>query len=65
MIDIPLNKLLFFDLETVGIEKDLPTLKKNRPELPRLFESYLDWFVKKYPDQEGKSPEEIFVNKPR
>jgi|SRR5210317_748174 hypothetical protein len=63
MIDIPLNKLLFFDLETVGIEKDLPTLKKNRPELARLFESYLDWFVKKYPDQEGKSPEEIFVNK--
>ena len=39
MIDIPLNKLLFFDLETVGIEKDLPTLKKNRPELARLFES--------------------------
>lgn len=63
MIDIHLNKLLFFDLETVGIEKDLPTLKKNRPELARLFESYLDWFVKKYPDQEGKSPEEIFVNK--
>jgi len=63
MIDIPLNKLLFFDLETVGIEKDLPTLKKNRPELARLFESYLDWFIKKYPDQKDKSPEEIFVNK--
>ena len=53
MIDLPLNKLLFFDLETVGIEKDLPTLKKNRPELARLFESYLDWFIRKYPDQEG------------
>jgi len=63
MINLPLTKLLFFDLETVGIEKDLPTLKKNRPELARLFESYLDWFVKKYPDQEGKTPEEIFVNK--
>ena len=49
MIDIPLNKLLFFDLETVGIEKDLPTLKKNRPELARLFESYLDWFIKNIP----------------
>jgi len=63
MIDLPLNKLLFFDLETVGIEKDLPTLKKNRPELARLFESYLDWFIRKYPDQEGKTPEEIFINK--
>ena len=63
MIDLPLNKLLFFDLETVGVEKDLPTLKKNRPELARLFESYLDWFIRKYPDQEGKTPEEIFINK--
>ena len=56
MIDLPLNKLLFFDLETVGV-------KKNRPELARLFESYLDWFIRKYPDQEGKTPEEIFINK--
>lgn len=63
MIDTPLNKLLFFDLETVGIEKDLPTLKKYRPELARLFDSYVDWFIKKYPDQEGKTPEEIFINK--
>ena len=63
MIDLPLNKLLFFDLETVGVEKDLPTLRKNRPELARLFESYLDWFIRKYPDQEGKTPEEIFINK--
>jgi DNA polymerase elongation subunit (family B) len=63
MINVPLNKLLFFDLETVGVEKDLPTLRKNRPELARLFESYLDWFVKKYPEQEGNTPEEIFVNK--
>lgn len=63
MINVPLNKLLFFDLETVGVEKDLPTLRKNRPELARLFESYLDWFIKKYPEQEGNTPEEIFVNK--
>jgi len=63
MINTPINKLLFFDLETVGIEKDLPTLRENRPELARLFDSYLDWFIKKYPEQEGNSPEEIFVNK--
>mgnify|MGYP001159329196 CR=1 FL=1 len=63
MIDLPLNKLLFFDLETVGIEKDLPSLKKNRPELARLFDSYLDWFIKKYPDQKDNSPEDIFINK--
>ena len=63
MINLPLNKLLFFDLETVGIEKDLPTLKKNRPELARLFDSYVDWFKKKYPDQIDNTPEEIFINK--
>ena len=39
MINVPKTKLLFFDLETVGIEPDFKTLKKNRPELARLFES--------------------------
>ena len=36
MIDVPLNKLLFFDLETVGVEKDYTTLNKKNPEMGRL-----------------------------
>jgi len=62
MIDVPLNKLLFFDLETVGIEKDYTTLNQKNPELARLFESYRNWFEKRYPEDEGKSLDEIFIN---
>ena len=49
MIDVPLNKLLFFDLETVGVEKDYTTLNEKNPEMGRLFESYRNWFDKKVP----------------
>jgi len=31
MIEVPINKLLFFDLETVGVEKDYTTLNKKKP----------------------------------
>lgn len=62
MIDVSKNKLLFFDLETVGIEKDYTTLNEKNPELGRLFESYRNWFEKRYPEDEGKSLDEIFKN---
>jgi hypothetical protein len=62
MIEVPLNKLLFFDLETVGIEKDYTTLNNKNPEMGRLFESYRNWFEKRYPDDVGKSLDEIFTN---
>lgn len=63
MINYPKTKLLFFDLETVGIEKDFSTLKENKPDLARLFESYKNWFDKKFPDEEKNSVEQTFVNK--
>ena len=62
MIDVPLNKLLFFDLETVGIEKDYTTLNNKNPEMGRLFESYRNWFEKRYPEDVDKSLDEIFTN---
>ena len=62
MIDVSKNKLLFFDLETVGIEKDYTTLNEKNPELGRLFESYRNWFEKRYPEDEGKTLDEIFKN---
>lgn len=62
MIEVSKNKLLFFDLETVGIEKDYTTLNEKNPELGRLFESYRNWFEKRYPEDEGKSLDEIFKN---
>ena len=36
MFDISINKLLFFDLETAGVEKDYTTLLEKNPELARL-----------------------------
>ena len=62
MIDVPLNKLLFFDLETVGLEKDFTTLNDKNPEMGRLFEGYRNWFEKRYPEDEGKTLDEIFTN---
>ena len=63
MINVPKTKLLFFDIETVGIEEDFKTLKKNRPELAKLFESYKGWIVKRFPEEEGNSVDEMFYNK--
>jgi predicted PolB exonuclease-like 3'-5' exonuclease len=62
MFDISINKLLFFDLETAGVEKDYTTLLEKNPELARLFESYRNWFEKRYPEDEGKSLDELFIN---
>ena len=44
MIDHQLNKILFFDIETVGMTPDLNSLEETYPEHFRLFINYLDWF---------------------
>ena len=44
MINIPLTKMLFLDIETVGIEPNWESLVKNKKELSFQFENYLDWF---------------------
>ena len=63
MINVPKTKLLFFDIETVGIEEDFKTLKKNRPELAKLFETYKGWIVKRFPEEENSTIDEMFYNK--
>jgi len=63
MINVPKTKLLFFDIETVGIEEDFKTLKKNRPELAKLFESYKGWIIKRFPEEEDSTIDEMFYNK--
>lgn len=63
MINVPKTKLLFFDIETVGIEEDFKTLKKSRPELAKLFESYKGWIVKRFPEEENSTIDEMFYNK--
>jgi hypothetical protein len=63
MINVQKTKLLFFDLETVGVERDLESLEVSNPELARLFHSYVNWFEKKYPEEQGNTPYQIFQNK--
>jgi len=63
MIKHPLHKILFLDIETVGISSNYGNLKKDYPELSYQFENYIDWFQKRFPEDTGKSIEEIFVNR--
>jgi len=63
MINIPIDKLLFLDIETVGVEKDWDTLKKNNEPLSFQFENYFDWFQKRFPEDANKPISEMFVNK--
>jgi uncharacterized protein YprB with RNaseH-like and TPR domain len=63
MINIPLEKLLFIDIETVGIESDWESLKKSNLELSFVFENYIDWFQKRFPEDADKPVEQMFVNR--
>jgi uncharacterized protein YprB with RNaseH-like and TPR domain len=63
MINIPLEKLLFIDIETVGIQPDWETLKKSNLELSFVFENYIDWFQKRFPEDADKPVGQMFVNR--
>jgi predicted PolB exonuclease-like 3'-5' exonuclease len=63
MINITIDKLLFLDIETVGVEKDWDSLKKNNEPLSFQFENYFDWFQKRFPEDANKPISEMFVNK--
>ena len=60
MLPYPKTKLLFFDLETVGGYPTLSEFEKNNPALHKVFMKYQDWFIKKFPEDKDKTPEEIY-----
>ena len=60
MLPYPKTKLLFFDLETVGGYPTLSEFEKSNPELHKVFMKYQDWFIKKFPEDRDKTPEEIY-----
>ena len=55
MINIPLEKLLFIDIETVGIQPDWDHLVDTNEALSFQFQNYFDWFQKRFPEDDGKS----------
>ena len=50
MIKTPLSKLLFVDIETVGVYKDFEDCQKQNPLLAEQFIKYFDWFIKRFPE---------------
>jgi DNA polymerase elongation subunit (family B) len=63
MIKHPLHKILFLDIETVGISSNFENFQRDYPALSYQFENYLDWFHKRFPEDSEKPKEEVFVNR--
>jgi len=63
MINIPLSKILFLDIETVGVQKDWDNLVKENEALSFQFQNYFDWFQKRFPEDADKPVDHMFVNR--
>lgn len=63
MITQSINKILFFDIETVGLTRNYEELSEKYPELLKQFHNYFDWFLKRFPEDSGLSKEEVYVNR--
>ena len=50
MIKIPLTKILFLDIETVGGCKNYTECQVSNPNVAKQFEKYFDWFLKRFPE---------------
>lgn len=50
MIKIPLTKILFLDIETVGCSKNYDSCVNEQPKIAEQFEKYYDWFLKRFPE---------------
>ena len=60
MILTQLNKLLFIDIETVGVSSTYKKFQSDYPELYSQFIKYLDWFTKRFPEDSQLSWDQIF-----
>jgi hypothetical protein len=63
MIKVPLTKILFLDIETVGGCKNYEDCKKNNPKVAEQYVKYIDWFHKRFPEDSELSLDQIFVNR--
>jgi hypothetical protein len=50
MINIPITKILFLDIETVGLCRNWEGCKENHPNIAEQFVKYFDWFLKRFPE---------------
>jgi len=63
MINIPITKILFLDIETVGGCKDYETCKTSNPKVAEQFIKYIDWFQKRFPEDSELSLDAIFTKR--
>jgi hypothetical protein len=72
MIKIPITKILFIDIETVGGCPDFTTCQALNPKVATQFINYYDWFLKRFPEddtavsniqQEEKKRDKIFAKR--
>ena len=52
MIKTPITRILFLDIETVGLSKDYDTCKLDHPKIAEQFDKYFDWFLKRFPEDQ-------------
>lgn len=63
MINIPIEKILFIDIETVGAYPDLSTMEKSNKKLYDLFVHYESWFKKRFPEDGVLSISDLFTSR--
>jgi DNA polymerase elongation subunit (family B) len=66
IVKIPLTKILFMDIETVGCYKNYTTFLEQDVNLCSQFDKYFDWFLKRFPEDDigtGTNLQEIFDHK--
>ena len=63
MINVPIEKILFIDIETVGYTPTYSTLLATNGKLSTLFQKYESWFKKRFPEDEKLSLDELFVSR--
>jgi DNA polymerase elongation subunit (family B) len=56
MINIPITKILFLDIETVGGCPDYESCQKFSPEIADQYKKYYDWFKKRFPEDHIEVP---------
>ena len=64
MIKEDINKLLFLDIETVGVYKDTSTMVIKNPQLNAVWEATgIDYFKRRYPEDINLEADELFIKK--
>ena len=56
MINNPITKILFLDIETVGGCPDYESCQKFSPEIADQYVKYYDWFKKRFPEDHVEVP---------